>query len=49
MDKNTDKLAALFAEVFSEDSLVKIIFPESAESHWNTAKLPCVRCKSAAD
>ena len=26
MDKNTDKLAALFAEVFSEDSLVKIIF-----------------------
>lgn len=26
MDKNTDKLAALFAEVFSEDSLVKVIF-----------------------
>ena len=26
MDKNTDKLAALFAEVFSEDSLMKVIF-----------------------
>ena len=26
MDKNTDKLAALFAEVFSEDYLVKVIF-----------------------
>ena len=26
MDKNTDKLTALFAEVFSEDSLMKVIF-----------------------
>mgnify|MGYP000602159954 CR=1 FL=1 len=26
MDKNTDKLAALFAEVFSEDSLMRVIF-----------------------
>lgn len=26
MDKNTDKLTALFAEVFSDDSLMKIIF-----------------------
>ena len=39
MDKNIDKLEQLFTEIFNEDTLLKIIFPESVKNPLHTAKL----------